>query len=127
MFGVQLSADVLGGGELVVQCRQFLFVFSGLCHVEAGGCLHIGQQMFALVVGDVFVHVSQLVLYHVQTVADELRGADGNLVLVLNPVLIINLDQGVQYVFRFPGGGIVDAEVDDGASSLPNSATSSLA
>ena len=70
--------------------------------------------MLALVSGDVFVHMTQFVLYHSQTVADELRSTDGNLVFVLNPVLVIDFDQGIQQVFRFPDGGVADAEVDDG-------------
>ena len=69
--------------------------------------------MLTFVAGYIFVYMAQFALYHAQTVANELRGADGNLVFVSNPVLIINLDQGIQDVFRFPDGDVIDAEVDD--------------
>ena len=55
----------------------------------------------------------QFALYRTQAVANELRSADGNLVFVPNPVLIIDFDQGIQDVFRFPDGSVIDAEVDD--------------
>ena len=58
--------------------------------------------------------MSQFILYHPQSVADELRGADGNLVLVLNPFLVIDPNQRVQDVFRFLHGRVVYAEIDDG-------------
>ena len=69
--------------------------------------------MLAFVAGDIFVYMAQFALYHVQAVANELRSADGNLVFVPNPVLIIDFDQGIQDVFRFPDGSVIDAEVDD--------------
>ena len=69
--------------------------------------------MLAFVAGYIFVYMPQFALYHTQTIANELRGADGYLVFVPNPVFIINLDQGIQDVFRFPYGRVIDAEVDD--------------
>ena len=58
--------------------------------------------------------MSQLAFDYTQTVAYELRGADGNLVLVLYPLFVVHLYQGVQYVFCPGYGCIVDAHINDG-------------
>ena len=69
--------------------------------------------MLALVTGDVLVHIAQFTFNHAQTVTDELRGTDGNLVLVLDPLLIIYLDQRIQDIFRLWDGYVINAEIDD--------------
>ena len=111
---VQLFPNILRSGELAVERQQLLLVLGGLGQVEAGCRLHVRQQVLALVAGDVLIHIAQLAFDHAQTVTDELRGADGDLVLVLYPFLVIYLDEGVQDIFRLLYGGIIDAQVDDG-------------
>ena len=110
----QLAADVLDGAELAVQGQQFPLVLGALRQILRGGCLDVGQEVFALEGGNVFVDVAQLALDDAEAVGDELRGADGDLVLVLDPVFVVDLDEGVQQVFGLADGGIADAEVDDG-------------
>ena len=58
--------------------------------------------------------MTEFVLNHSETVADELGSADSYLVLVLNPFLVIDLNQGIQNIFRLLDGSIVNAEIDDG-------------
>ena len=110
----QLAADVLDSAELAVQGQQFTLVLGALRQILRGGCLDVGQEVFALEGGNVFVDVAQLALDDAEAVGDELRGADGDLVLVLDPVFVVDLDEGIQQVFGLADGGIADAEVDDG-------------
>ena len=70
--------------------------------------------MLTLVTGDVLIYIAQLVFDHAQTVTDELRSTDGDLVLVLNPFLVVHFNQGVQNVFSLLNGGIVDTQIDNG-------------
>ena len=58
--------------------------------------------------------MSQLAFDYTQTVTYELRGADGNLVLVLYPLFVVHLYQCIQYVFCPGYGCIVDAQINDG-------------
>ncbi len=59
--------------------------------------------------------MTEFVLNHSETVADELGSGDGDLVFVLYPFLVIHLNQGIQDVFRLLDGDIVYTEVDNGS------------
>ena len=109
----QIVPDVPRHVELVVQ-REYQGVrLVALRHVHAGGRLHVRQQMFALVRRYVLVHVSELPLDHPQTLVDEHRGADGDLVFILHPVFVVNGDQRVENVFGALDGMIPECKVDD--------------
>ena len=86
---------------------------AALAHVHAGRGLHVGKQVLALVGRDVLVHDAQLMLYHREALVDEHRGAHGYLVLVLDPVLVVDGYQGVEHVLGPLGAHVVDGEVDD--------------
>ena len=112
-FVFQFPADVLGSRKLVVKGKQFFLVLCRLGQIEIGSGLHVRQQVFGFIRRDILIHMPQLVLNHTKTVADELGGADSNLVLVLNPFLIIDFNQGIEDVFRLLDGGILNAEIDN--------------
>ena len=80
--------------------------------VEVGGRLYVGQQVLALETRDAVVHIAQLPLDHPQTLVNELRGADSDLVLIEDPMLIINLDQAIQDILRLLDRSVGDAQVD---------------
>ena len=58
--------------------------------------------------------MTEFVLNHSETVADELGSADSYLVLCLESISRIDLNQGIQNIFRLLDGSIVNAEIDDG-------------
>ena len=86
---------------------------AALAHVHACRGLHVGKQVLALVGRNVLVHDAQLMLYHREALVDEHRGAHGYLVLVLDPVLVVDGYQGVEHVLGPLGAHVVDGEVDD--------------
>ena len=86
---------------------------AALAHVHAGRGLHVGKQVLALVGRDVLVHDAQLMLYHREALVDEHRGAHGYLVLVLDPVLVVDGYQRVEHVLGPLGAHVLDGEVDD--------------
>ena len=104
----QVVAYIACHVDLVVQFLDGGIGLAGLRHVHTGGGLYIGQQMLALVGGDVIVHVTQFALDHTEAAVNELRGTNGYLVLVPHPVLVIDSYQGVQHVFRPLGGNILE-------------------
>ena len=86
---------------------------AALAHVHACRGLHVGKQVLALVGRDVLVHDAQLMLYHREALVDEHRGAHGYLVLVLDPVFVVDGYQRVEHVLGPLGAHVVDGEVDD--------------
>ena len=62
--------------------------------------------MFALIGRNVIVHIAQFVFYHSKAFVNEHGGADGNLVLVLHPVFVIDGYEGAQHVFCTLSGDI---------------------
>ena len=103
---------VAGHVELVAQSHDLGIGLAALRHVEARGGLHVGQEVFALVGGDVLVHIAQFPLDDAQTLVDEHRGRDGDLVLVPYPVLVVYRDHGVQYVLGPLRGDVAEGKVD---------------
>ncbi|CDB10186.1 unknown [Bacteroides sp. CAG:633] len=103
----EVAADVAGHGQLGVQGLDLGIGFAALGHVHAGGSLYVGQQVLALVGGDVFVDIAQFALDDAQTFVDEHGGADGNLVLVFHPVFVVDGDQRVEHVFGTLGADIL--------------------
>lgn len=85
---------------------------AALGHVHAGRGLHVGKQVLALVGRDVLVHAAELTLYHREPLVDEHRGAHGYLVLVLDPVLVVDGYQRVQHVLGPLGAHVVERETD---------------
>ena len=96
-----------------VQCENLRGSLAALCHIEIGSCLHIGQQVLTLERGDVLVHIAKFSLNDTETVVNEHGGADGYLVLVLYPVLVIDRNQRVQQVFRTLDAYIHIRQIDD--------------
>ena len=94
----QVIADIPCHRQLCVQREYLRIGLAALCHIHAGCRLHVGQEMFALVRGDVFIHITEFLFNHPQAFADKLRCADCYLVLVLYPVLIVDSDDRVQHI-----------------------------
>ena len=111
--GGHVVADVAGHGELRVQVEYLRAGLAALAHVEAGCGLHVGKQVGALVGGDVLVDVAELLLDDAEALVDEHGGAHGDLVLVLDPVLVVDGDQGVEHVLGALGVDVLEREVDD--------------
>ncbi len=64
--------------------------------------------------GDGLVHASEFLLDDSEPVGDELVGGGGNLVLVLDPVLVIDVDDHPQDILCPLGVDVTIGEVDDG-------------
>ena len=109
----QVVADIPCHVSLVVQRLNGGICFAGLCHVHIGGCLHIGQQVLALVGRNIVIHIAQLAFYHTESLIDEHAGTDGYLVLVLHPVLIIDGYEGIQHLLGTLDADILEGEGDD--------------
>ena len=113
VVGGQVVADVAGHRQLVGQLLLLRVQGAVLAHIEARGGVDVGHELFALVGGDVAVHAGQLVLDHGEALVDEDRGAVGDLVLVFDPVLVIDGDQGVEDVLGALDVGVLQGEGDD--------------
>ena len=61
---------------------------------------------------------SQLLLDNHQTLIDEIRGIDRDLVLVLDSLLVIHRDQRIQHILRTGGGVIPQRQIEDGSVIL---------
>lgn len=112
--GGEVVADVAGHGELGVQGQDLRLGLAALRHVELRGRLHVGQQVLAFESRNVFIHMSQFAFDHAQAVVDKQGSTDRNLVLVLDPVLVIHGNQGIQHLLRPLDAGIPEAQVDYG-------------
>ncbi len=106
-LAAEVVADIPGHVHLVVELGDAEVGTLGLGHVHAYGSFYIGQHVLTLVGGDVIVYIAQLVLDDVQSVIDEHGGADGHLVAVFHPALVIHGDEGVEHIL-----GTLDVEVD---------------
>ena len=114
----EVVADVLRHGEARLDVEYLLVGLGAALHILLCGGLHVGEQVAALVGGDAAVHVAQLALYHAQTVGDEVVGGDAHLVLVVQPVLAVDGDDGVEHVLGTLDDHVLVGEVDDGALLL---------
>ena len=103
-----------GDGELVVELHQVLAGLGGELHVHAGRGFVVGDPVFTLVGGDGLVHVAEFLLDDVESVGDELVGGGRDLVLVLDPVLVVDVDDHAKDVLGALGVDILEAEVDHG-------------
>ena len=108
-----MVADEAGHGQLVVERVDLDVGLVGVGHVHAGGGFDVRDEVAALERGDVAVDVPQLMLDDIEALIDELGGADGNLVLVFHPVLVVDGDDGVEDVLSTLRIDIVIGEVDD--------------
>ena len=109
-----VGLEEAGDGELVVELHQVFTGFGGELHVHAGGRLVVRDAVFTLVGGDGLVYVAELLLDDVETVGYELVGGGCDLVLVLDPVLVVDVDHHAQDVLGALGVDILEAEVDHG-------------
>ena len=107
-------ADVAGHVELVVEVENLGVGLVGLLHVHVGGGLYVGDEVLALVGGDVGVDIAELALDDAEALVDELAGAHGYLVLVLHPVFVVDGDKGVEELLGALDGIVAEGEADDG-------------
>ena len=103
-------ADIAGDGDLVVDLEDAVGGGGVLREVDVRHRIHVGQQVLALVGRDVLVDVAQLLLDEAETVVDEEGGAHHDLVLVLEPVVVVDRDQHVEEVVGAAFRDVVDGE-----------------
>ena len=113
--GHEIGADVAGHGELVVEFEDAGLRLLVLRHIHGGCGAYVGDEVGALVAGDVGVDVAQLVLDDPETVVDEVGGGDGYLVFVVYPVFVIDVYQCLEHVVGALGGLVGNGELDYGA------------
>ena len=94
----QKIADISGEGDLVVDIGDSVFGGTAFAQVHIGYGFHIRHQVHTLVGGDVAFHITQLLFNHLQTVVDKEGGAYRNLVLVPQPVAVIDGNQHVNHI-----------------------------
>ena len=70
--------------------------------------------MAALVGRDAVVDHTQLVLEQGEPLGDEVGGVGRDLVLVLNPLVVVDLDDGAEHLVGILWGVVGVTEVDDG-------------
>ena len=109
-----VALEEAGDGELVVELHQVLAGFGTELHVHLGGGAAVGHAVGAAEGSDGLVHAAELLLDDAQAVGDKLVGARGDLVLVLDPVLVVAVDDHPQDVFGPLGVDVAVVEVDDG-------------
>ena len=118
LIGILLVGDeavyVAGYVELVAQIDQHGVGAAGLLHIYLRGSRHIGNEVVALVGGDGVVHAAQLLLDDIEALVNEVGSADGYLVLVLDPALIVDIDKGIEEVLGPLCGDVLIGEIDDG-------------
>ena len=109
-----VGGEVAGDGQLVGQVLDALAGLGAQLHIQPGGGADVGQALLALVGGDGLVHVAEFVLDHAQAVGDELVGGGGDLVLVLDPDLVVDVDHRVEDLGGALGVDVLDGQVDHG-------------
>ena len=100
---IQLVADEL---SLLVGCTL-------LAHGLGGHRFHAGHGVGALVSGNVLVYIAQLLLNHCQSLLDKFVGRYADLVAVCHPVLVVDVDDGLQDVVGLSDGVVGALNVDD--------------
>ncbi len=109
----QVVADVLGHIELVAEFLLLVADLGALLHVHCSGSCHIRNHLLALVGGNVAIYVGKLVLNNLQTVINEQGSTPRNLVLVSNPVLVVNADEGIEDILGPWNGTVFYCEGDN--------------
>ena len=104
--GAHRSADVTGCVELVVQVLNLAGGLLGLVHIHTRHCRDVRNHILALVGRDIGIDAAELLLDVLETLVDEERSAHGHLVAVVNPVLVVHLDDHIQHVLG-PAGALV--------------------
>ncbi len=99
--------------ELVVELHQVLAGLGGELHVHAGSRTVVGNAVLGAVGGDGLVHGAQLLLDDAEAVGDKLVGGGGDLVLVLDPVLVVDVDHHAEDVLGPLGVDILKPKIDD--------------
>ena len=92
-------------------------MLAGLCaelHVHLDGSAVVRQAVGRAVGGDGLVHGAEFLLYDAETVGYEFVGGSGDLVLVLDPVLVVAVDEHPEHILRPLGVDVTVVEVDDG-------------
>ena len=81
--------------ELVVQVLALLIGGTLLTHRLGSHCLNTGHGKRTLITSNVFIDITQLIFNDGQTLLDKLIGGHTDLVAVLHPVFIIDIDNGL--------------------------------
>ena len=100
--------------QLVVELHHLGIGLLSLVHVHVGSRLQVWNLVLTLVRGNISIHITQLFLNNLQTVVDELGGADSNLVLILYPILVVDGNKGVEHFFCSLDGNVLVYKLDDG-------------
>ena len=85
-----------------------------MLEVDIAHAFQVGNLVAGLEGGDAVVHVAQVFLQELQPLFDEAGRSGRKLVFLINPHLVIDLDDGVEYGFGLTGGLVGISQVDDG-------------
>ena len=112
------TADILCNGEAGVEIHDLLAHIAALLHILLCCSLYVGQQVGTLEGRDILIHVAQLMFDDTEALGDETGGGNGHLVLVVEPVLAVYGDDGVEDILGTLGKHILVTQVDDGSLLL---------
>ena len=102
--------DVPGYRQLVVHLERACGVFRRLVQVGLRQGLHVRQPVLLLVFLQARLDPPELLLDHDQPLVDELRGVPCRTVLVVDPFVVVRIDEGAQDVLGPGGIGVLQGE-----------------
>ena len=114
----ETAADILCDGETGVEIHDLLAHVAALLHILLSCGFYIRQQVGTLEGRDILIHIAQLMLDDTEALGDETGGGNGHLVLVVEPVLAIYGDDGVQHILGTLGLYIRIGKIHDGSLLL---------
>ena len=100
-------------GKLVVKLHDVLACLGGELHLHCGSGSDVRYHVLTLELGDGLVDVAKLFLDDPETFSDELVGAGRDLVLVLDPVFVVDIDHHLEDLLSPSGVHVVDRKVYD--------------
>ncbi len=98
--------------QLILQIHDLLRNLLILRHIHRRRRTDIRNQIGRFVRRDIRIHISELTLDHTQTLVDKIRRRDSDLVLVADPILVIDTDQSVQQRLRPLGRLVSHRQID---------------
>ena len=117
----ETAADILCNGEAGVEIHDLLAQVAALLHILLCCGLYVRQQVGTLEGRDILIHVAQLMLDNAKALGDETGGGNGHLILVVEPVLAVYGDDGVEDILGTLGLYIRIGKIYDGSLLLVQS------
>ena len=113
MSGIgNIIAHITHHVELVVQVLTFLISRALFAHGLGSNSLDTGHSQGTLVTSNILIDITQLIFNDGQTLLDKLIGGHTDLVAVLHPVLVVDVNNGLQDILS-TGNGIIYTDYID--------------